>query len=255
LAQVLSAAFAYVRPCCKMEHRCGSGLPNLLLIIVGVCLGVAGFQAYQTGKNSAGKAPDPDPTPVSPVPAPPPPPPKKADFLKSVRFTGSVGSGGWKGAATYTGPHGSTFKVGTTVTHKGLGRVEAALGYKAEEWHWSPDLEVSASAKPGSKDVTYAAKASKKLDLLENGGPTMVAEVSNDAASIGAEVYHKLAQDIAVAANLRVPYSFSSKRADAILKGQTIFHVGNSKVVGQFSSKASNGLKGAKVSAEYDLGQ
>mmetsp|Transcript_108767 Transcript_108767/g.307512 ORF Transcript_108767/g.307512 Transcript_108767/m.307512 type:complete len:234 (+) Transcript_108767:91-792(+) len=225
-------------------------LPSLLLLLLGALLGfgaVKGFDYYQ--EQQAAPAAEDEPAGGDDTP---PEAPKAKGFLQDVRFTGSVSSKGWKTAATYTSDGGSKLKVSGLVKASGLEAVEAAIGYKAPNVQWAPDAELSATITPGRPGVRYSGKVIKKFeDGLE---PTLVAEVTNSGASLGASVSRAITDDMDMAVNMKMPYTFGKSKVDLAMTAETSYKVGKGKVVGTLEAKASSGLKGTVVSADYDLG-
>lgn len=230
-----------------MPSSSSACLPNVMLVAVGTFLGLAISKALDLRLN-------PPPAPASVAPSPPPSPVRTAPrgFLEDVRFAGSLGPSGWKAAATWAGPHGSSLKVGSTINLEGVQEIEAALGYKAHEVSWVPDAELRGAVEPGKPGMKYAAKFTKQIE--EGPEPAIVAEVSNSGASLGATLQQPLTDSADVAVSVRLPYEFESGDVDPTVSAETTYRVKNGKIVASLEAKASEGLPGTALKASYDLG-
>mmetsp|Transcript_147839 Transcript_147839/g.411724 ORF Transcript_147839/g.411724 Transcript_147839/m.411724 type:complete len:234 (-) Transcript_147839:112-813(-) len=232
-----------------MAGRSASSLvTSLLLVALGIVLGLAamkGFELMHTEVVEVPPAPPPEMTHPHNLP-------RRKSFLEDVRFTGSFGSNGWKGAATYTAEHGSSVKLGTAVSAKGVEEIEAVVGYKSHDWQLAPDMELLATVKPGTPGVQYSAKVGKTLrGSLE---PTLTGELSRSGLSVGALFNKALGKSVDLTMDLKVPISVAARKADLSVDAKTTYKVGNGKVVGTLTGKASGGLQGVKAGMTYDLG-
>lgn len=235
-----------------MVVRAGSSplAPFLLLLALGGFLASGLIKAVLLAKNK------PEPAAVPPAVAaaeaaagPAGPAAGVKDFLKKVRLSGSVGGAGWTGAATY-GP----LRLGASGAGGALKEVEAAAGFKGKGLR--PDSELVAKFAPGSKSkkVSYAARFTKSLPKGPNH-PSITATLTHAGATLGAAMAKPVTKDVDVSVNVQLPLSYASGRVDPTLNAQAVYKVGNNgKVVGNLAAKASSGLRGAALSANYDLG-
>eukprot|EP00411_Alexandrium_monilatum_P038665 CAMPEP_0175405486 /NCGR_PEP_ID=MMETSP0095-20121207/39077_1 /TAXON_ID=311494 /ORGANISM="Alexandrium monilatum, Strain CCMP3105" /LENGTH=236 /DNA_ID=CAMNT_0016704325 /DNA_START=17 /DNA_END=727 /DNA_ORIENTATION=- len=233
--------------------RSSSRLFSIALVALGAVLGF--LVAVKAPEFLQSDSPAPVISSRSPAsPAHPYHPHEKNNFLEAVRLTGSVGSGGWKGDATWTGKHGSTLSLGSTISQNGVEEVGATAGYKSHDWHRVPDLEVGASMKPGKPGVAYSAKMSKVLDgSLE---PTVSAQLTNSGWSLGTSFSKELKDGVDMEMDLKMPISVSgnSSEVDLVVDGKATYKVKGGKLVGTLGGKASSGLRGVSYGMSYDLG-
>jgi len=225
-------------------------LLSLALVALGAVLGILAVKAPEFLKSES-----PAPAASSPSPAPlthSHHPHKKNKFLEAVHFTGSFGSGGWKGDATWTNEHGSTLAVGSKISRRGVDEIEAKAGYKSHDWQWVPDMEVGASVVPGQPGVKYSAKMSKEL---RSGGlaPIVSAELSNTGASVGTTLSKELRDGVDMEVDVKMPISGGSRKADVVVDAKSTYKVKGGKLVGTLGGKASSGLQGVSYGVSYDL--
>jgi len=231
--------------------RSASPLLGLALVALGAVLGVLAVKAPELLKSdsdapaakSSGRAPLTHPHHLH----------KRKSLLEAVRFTGSFGSDGWKGDATWTGQHGGMLGLGSKISQRGVEEIGATAGYKSHNWQWAPDVEVGASLVPGQPGVKYSAKMSK---ALHGGGlsPTVSAELSNSGASLGTSLSKELRDGVDVEVDVKMPISGGSRKADVVVDTKTTYKVKGGKLVGTLGGKASSGLRGVSYGVSYDLG-
>lgn len=231
-----------------MAARSASQLvTGLLLVVLGIVLGMAAIKAPEL---------------LQPAPAPAPAKHEpmthahnlqgKRGFLQDVRFSGSLGSDGWKGAATYKNEHGNSLKLGSKISERGVEEIEASAGYKSHDWQWVPDMEVTATKVPGTPGVKYAATMSKKLHD-EGLEPTLSAKLTNSGLNLGAAFSKAVQEGLDVAMDFTMPIR-DLKKVDLLVDTETTIKVGKGKVVGKIGGKAGGGLKSLNYGASYDLG-
>uniref|UniRef100_A0A7S4W4D1 Uncharacterized protein n=1 Tax=Alexandrium monilatum TaxID=311494 RepID=A0A7S4W4D1_9DINO len=231
--------------------RSASPLLGVALVALGALLGVLAMKAPEFLKSDGS---DPAAKPRSRAPLTHPHNlNKKKSFLDAVRFTGSFGSDGWKGDATWKGQHGGMLALGSKISQRGVEEIEATAGYKSHDWLWVPDVEVGASAVPGQPGVKYSAKMSK---ALHGGGlsPTVSAELSNSGASLGTSLSKELREGVDVEVDVKMPISGGSRKADVVVDTKTTYKVKGGELVGTLGGKASRGLRGVSYGVSYDLG-
>mmetsp|Transcript_3529 Transcript_3529/g.7134 ORF Transcript_3529/g.7134 Transcript_3529/m.7134 type:complete len:242 (-) Transcript_3529:141-866(-) len=223
---------------------------SLLLVALGVALGLLVAKAPELLK----KAESPGAAPVPAVASSPGPLThadnlnKKVGFLQNPRFTGSFGSGGWKGAAVVEDERGSSLKLGTTISGRGIEEIEATAGYKSQDWEL-PDVDLKAAVVPGTSGIKYSAKMSKTMHVGPE--PKLVAEVSNKGLSVGATLNRALMPGVDTTMDVRMP--LSNGGADLVVDTKTTYKMGNGQVVGTLGGKASTGLKGVNYGMDFDM--
>jgi len=224
---------------------------SLLLVALGVVLGLLVAKAPELLK----KAESPGATPVPAVASSPLHVAhadnlnKKVGFLQNPRFTGSFGSGGWKGAAVVEDERGSSLKLGTTISGRGIEEIEATAGYKSQDWEL-PDVDLKAAVVPGTRGIKYSAKMSKIMHVGPEQ-PKLVAEVSNGGLSVGGTLSKALMPGMDTTMDVRMPVSTGG--ADLIVDTKTTYKMGNGQVVGTLGGKASTGLKGMNYGMDFDM--
>uniref|UniRef100_A0A7S4SNG4 Uncharacterized protein n=1 Tax=Alexandrium monilatum TaxID=311494 RepID=A0A7S4SNG4_9DINO len=230
--------------------RSASPLLGVALVALGAVLGVLAVKAPELLKSDGA---DPAAKPHSRAPLTHPHPRKKRTLLDAVRFTGSFGSDGWKGDATWKGQHGGTLALGSKISQRGVEEIGATAGFKSHDWLWAPDVEVGASMAPGQPGVKYSAKMSK---ALHGGGlaPTVSAELSNSGASLETSLSRELRDGVDVEVDVKMPISGGSRKADVVVDTKTTYKVKGGELVGTLGGKASRGLRGVSYGVSYDLG-
>eukprot|EP00408_Alexandrium_pacificum_P048087 CAMPEP_0171241008 /NCGR_PEP_ID=MMETSP0790-20130122/44846_1 /TAXON_ID=2925 /ORGANISM="Alexandrium catenella, Strain OF101" /LENGTH=232 /DNA_ID=CAMNT_0011707549 /DNA_START=5 /DNA_END=700 /DNA_ORIENTATION=- len=232
-----------------MTSRSSSSLlTNLLLVAVGVVVGLAVVKVpefLQTETPAAAASPGSQTMTHKHAGKP------KNNFLENVRFTGSFGSDGWKGAATYTHEHGGSMKLGSKISDGGVEEIEAVAAYKSHDWEWYPDLEFAATKVPGEPGAKLSAKMAKTLH--QGVKPRLSATLTNTGLILGAAASKAVNNGVKVDVDVRMPMKAKGK-VDLIVDTETSIKVGSGKVVGKLGGEASGGLESVRYAASYDLG-